>query len=1180
MVSKQKIGCAATLTWLASIVLLTGCDGTRSNQEQLSEAQLIRNTGLELLDQNRYEEAETEFKKLIELAPDEVIGYANLGIVYLRQDKLSEAESYFNQALELDPENVTVRLNLFDVYERLDDKQQAESQLAKVLEYDPENLFALYKMSQGSLDPDTGSMTNLDQYLLKIIEVSPGNIVPRVYLIEFLLERGLVDQAIEQFEDIQSKFERLPPETEEMYNQAYEHLKNSEIEGANKAMIMFHNQLKMTGWYQADIRALQGSEDSRIGIPIISFSRKMVGFGGDEENLVYQNVVFTDVTENAALVRRATNGNTNSFIQVHDFDNDGDQDLLYGKSSTNAERSLYLYSNELGRFQDVSNHSGLDDHKLSQRATFSDFDNDGFLDLFLIDDGSVKLYHNVNEMEYRDVTSESGLEGINNGICTLHFDADHDGDLDLFVGTTGPDRLFQNNGNGSFTDISSKAGIENSSSYTHGAVIGDFDDDGDLDFFVASENGNKLYSNTRMGTFQEATSLFGLEPTAASTYVSVGDYQNDGYIDLFISNHSGQYKFYKNQEGNGFVEEAVLPMGSISRFKPNGHAFFDYDNDGFQDLIIAGEPGDGKGRGIILLHNDQQGSFQDVSSSLPEMLSPVESFTIADYNEDSDLDIFVTFNDGNIGLLRNDGGNMNYQLKIQLVGLREGSGKNNYYGIGSKVEIIAGPRYQMRTINSPSEYFGLGSNERADILRIRWTNGVPQNIFSPHSDLDLIEQQRLKGSCPFLYTWNGEQYVFVKDMMWRSALGMPLGIMTSDHFRAYAFSEASREYLKIPGEMLAAKDYKYQLKITGELWETIYLDELALYAIDHPTNIDFALDEKFVPPPFPELKLYPIKQKHLPLSVTDGTTDMLDGIAVKDNDYISSFQRTKFQGITQLHDLIIDLGQGIPTDKLHLFLNGWIFPSDASINVAVGQSGGIAVVPPYLQVLNEAGEWETAIENLGFPLGKNKTVITDLSDVFKTNDRKIRIRTSMQIYWDHIYYAHVNQPFEARVRALSRSSASLHYRGFSAEFRKGGRNGPHWFDYSQVTKDPQWMDLEGYYTRYGDVTPLLDSADNQYIIYNAGDEVSISYVIDGLPEVPDGWTRDFVIYSVGWVKDGDLNTAYGQTVEPLPFHGMPSYPYPENYQYPFDENEEFLKKYNTRYVSPEAYRDKLKGVNP
>jgi len=292
----------------------------------------------------------------------------------------------------------------------------------------------------------------------------------------------------------------------------------------------------------------------------------------------------------------------------------------------------------------------------------------------------------------------------------------------------------------------------------------------------------------------------------------------------------------------------------------------------------------------------------------------------------------------------------------------------------------------------------------------------------------------------------------------------------------------------------------------------------------------------------------------------------------KDNIYMGTSQNLKFQGITEMRSFIIDLGQGISTKDLHLYLNGWIFPSDASINVAISQSRDIKVVSPFLEVLIQKGEWQT-VASVGFPLGKDKTVITDLSDVFKTSDRKVRITTNMQIYWDEIFYAYKNES-ESRVTEMLLTTADLKYRGFSREYRKG-KNGPHWFDYSQTSTEAKWLDLEGYYTRYGDVSPLLRSADNQYIIANAGDEVSLTYSVDQLPDVQPGWERDFVIYSVGWVKDGDLNTAYGQTVEPLPFHGMSAYPYSGNEHYPIEQNSEYLNRYNTRKVDSKKFVDAL-----
>jgi hypothetical protein len=156
-------------------------------------------------------------------------------------------------------------------------------------------------------------------------------------------------------------------------------------------------------------------------------------------------------------------------------------------------------------------------------------------------------------------------------------------------------------------------------------------------------------------------------------------------------------------------------------------------------------------------------------------------------------------------------------------------------------------------------------------------------------------------------------------------------------------------------------------------------------------------------------------------------------------------------------------------------------------------------------------------------------------------------------------------------------SADLHYRGFSRSFRKGGRYGPHWFDYSDVDKSTKWRDLTGNYTRYGDVLPLLSRSDNQYIISNAGDEVTVEFDAGSLPFLQKGWKRDFLIRSVGWVKDGDLNTALGNTVLPLPFHGMKSYSPVTVDDYPDDaELKRYNREYNTRAVTLSPY---LNAIN-
>jgi hypothetical protein len=547
-----------------------------------------------------------------------------------------------------------------------------------------------------------------------------------------------------------------------------------------------------------------------------------------------------------------------------------------------------------------------------------------------------------------------------------------------------------------------------------------------------------------------------------------------------------------------------------------------------------------------------------------------------DYNNDGDIDVVIAGLNGGVTLLRNDGGNNNHYVTMKLVGLRAGSAKNNDFGIGAKVEIRSGDLYQSMIVTDPNVHFGLGNRSKAETIRITWTNGVPQNVFAPGTDQALIEAQTLKGSCPFLFAWDGKQYTFVKDFMWRSALGMPLGIMGGN--TAYAFPDASDDCIKIPGESLKPEKGQYSIQLTSELWETLYYDQVQLIAVDHPENIDVFVPEQFSPPPFPGDKQYQVAEKHAPASAKDSEgNDVLQFISQKDNNYLSDFTPGKYQGVTGMHDLILDPGTVGKDNKLFLFLEGWIFPTDASINVAISQSSGTIVTRPILQVINKKGEWETVIENLGFPMGKDKTVIADLSGKFLSADHRVRIRTNMEIYWDYVFFSDNVSINQAVTTTLNPVSADLHYRGFSHEFRKGGRYGPHWFDYSNVNRNTKWRDLTGNYTRYGDVLPLLTESDNKYVISNAGDETSIKFDSSVLPELKKGWKRDFLIHTVGWVKDGDLNTALGNTVLPLPFHGMKSYPPSENDVYPQDaEHQQYLREYNTRVVTTDNFRNALK----
>src|SRR2546429_553394 len=658
-------------------------------------------------------------------------------------------------------------------------------------------------------------------------------------------------------------------------------------------------------------------------------------------------------------------------------------------------------------------------------------------------------------------------------------------------------------------------------------AIGDYDRDGAEDVFV----GAHLFHN-ELAHATETTDRAGIrlrDRAGGAVAATFGDYDGDGLVDLVVVGNDGRLTLFRNA-GQGRFEDATAASG-LTQGGAQGHAAAvavgDYDNDGFLDLFVASAGGTAP----VLYHNRGDGTFEsDRRSAAFATLGTLAARAALFFDYD-----------------------------------------NNRFGIGATLELRAGKLYQSRVVTGPVTHFGLGQRLKADVLRVRWPNGVAQTVYYPGTDADILEQQILKGSCPFLYAWDGTAFRFVTDVMWRSALGMPLGIMAGGTDIASAPPHASREYMRIPGRALAPRNGRYVLQLTEELWETAYLDQAKLLAVDHPDSVDVYVDEGFVPPaPGPAaLRLYPVSHPRPPVSATDEHgTDWLPALRARDDRYVAPLTLTRYQGLATLHDLILDLGdlKGLESDSVYLFLAGWIYPTDASINIALAQSGKPGVVFPYLEVKDAQGRWRR-VADVPFPSGKNKTVIVDLTGKFLSADHHVRIRTNMEIYWDQAFVAAARSRTSSSITALDPATADLHYRGFSRLYRKGGRYGPEWAVYEDVSRESPWEPIVGRYTRYGDVLPLVRAPDDMYVIIAPGDETTLTFDASAAPPLPPGWTRDFLLYTDAWLKDSDRNTAMGATVAPLPFHGMSRYPYGADEAYPTDAaHTRYLETYNTRGV--------------
>jgi hypothetical protein len=289
-------------------------------------------------------------------------------------------------------------------------------------------------------------------------------------------------------------------------------------------------------------------------------------------------------------------------------------------------------------------------------------------------------------------------------------------------------------------------------------------------------------------------------------------------------------------------------------------------------------------------------------------------------------------------------------------------------------------------------------------------------------------------------------------------------------------------------------------------------------------------------------------------------------VAQRDEIYASGFAPSSYQGVASAPwSLTFDLGAA-PGRPVRLHLDGWIFPADASLNLAVAQRPDLPVVPPRLEVESAAG-WRTLLPALGLPAGKTKTMVVDTPPL-PPGAHRLRIVSSLWLAWDRIAWTTTPADDAALVRArLAPIRAELHYRGFSAPLRRAP-NAPHVFDYARVSRRSPWLPLPGRYTRYGDVRELLAAADDRSVVLAAGDEIALRFSAAELPPPLAGYVRAVFLECHGWDKDADRNTWEGRHVEPLPFRAMSGYPSAAGEAFPdTPELRDYQQRWQTRRVA-------------
>ena len=1148
--ASTRESCEAILPGTVCLLLLIHLIAATNTVAQTPRlaAEQQKNFGVAYLEENLPEDASHAFRRVIELVPGEALGYADLGIALLRLGQLEAAASQLEQARRVDPANIDVLLLGAEVQYSMGDWKSVVSVCRKALELDPRHPMARFYVYRAAVADaeDTTSHRLADAEIAKLFDTCPDNLV-----VAILFARTLASQG--QPEKLQRAIQLIRTAVEDS-----DHAQGvaSQIERAREAgndaemrhgLTALENMLRPTSRFRQDLFQLQPPV---AGLPITRFSSAFY------EGLVRQRPRAIDIhfrptsgNQLAAQPGSSTDATAGS-LDFADIDGDGREDILVAISD-GTRGQIQLWSSLTGTWT-----APLSDREAVpvSQARFVDLANVDRFDIVAVGPAGLLVARRADDGRWTNATAGSGL-GSAAGVAVELIDADNEGDLDLCVAGIARSQLWQNRSDGTFRDMSDRSGFSGAGPEVQQVVATDHDDDVDTDLVVVDSAGRlHLWDNRRHGRFVEQAC--GLTDIACRS-VLPRDFDNDGYEDLMLVCRDGKLRFQRNAQAH---YQTPLEI-SVPDFSLEYIIDLDFDNDGWLDLAAVGNR---EGTHFLCVARNQADGNWCVQN-VGEIAGGGLALGSVDLDWDGDCDLLALDGRGRLHVWDNEGGNANHWMRVQLRGLRIAGSKNNLHGIGSQVELKAGPFYEMKFVRRPTVHFGLGDRTQADLLRVVWSNGVPQNRLHPTADQTIREPQILKGSCPYLYCWDGTEFTFVTDTLAAAPLGLQVaeGVIAPDN---------PRELLTIPRQKIAPLDDAYVFQYTSELWETVYLDEVSLWLVDRPAGIDVFTDQRFLPPPYEAPAPIFTRGRIPPVHVEDSADrDVTSRLLLFDHQYPERLKPTRYQGVVQPHALTLHFGDVQVLQHPLLVLGCWIFWTDTSINVAMSQSPSAAPGPATIEVWHPERGWRPLDIPLGLPCGKDKWIVLDLSTELSPSDARVRIRSESQIYWDQAFLADRVDVAHCLTRLAPRA-ADLHQGGFNRLYRPT-EDGPHLYRYGRQARFPVWMDMHGMATRYGDVTELLTASDDRFVIFTGGDEVTLRFAASGQPPLRAGWERDFLFYSDGWEKDSDRNTVTGETVLPLPFHAMSSYPYGTHESYPVDPlHRDYLDRYNTRLIGPDAFR--------
>jgi tetratricopeptide (TPR) repeat protein len=1078
----------------ALLLLALAATGCRERAQSIADLVAATNRGVGLMGQFDFAQARTIFADLAAAHPDRADLQLNLAVATLNRQQEGDdrdAQQSLQRVLAADPQNLRAHYCLGLVL--LNDGRAADAlpQFTSVAERNPNDAYAAYYVGQAKFQ--TGDAAGALAAYQRALTLNPRLRSAAYGSFQALQRLGRGDEAAPMLERFRA------------------------LETDPRSEVVEFKYTRM------------GPLANAVAIDAPPPGRPLQRPPGP----VFEAAARLKMAGNAAgIAWHRFTAETPPSITAADIDGDGTIDLFIAGAieSGGTRRNAVLLNRGASGFEAAAAHPLAAVAEVTA-ALWGDFDNDGLLDVYLCRRGTNQLWRQTSKGEWRDVTAAAHADG--GGGITVDaalFDADHDGDLDvLLIKSDAPNELLNNDGNGTFRSLGAAVGLARDRRASIGVVVADLDADRDADIVVVrSSPPHDVLINDRTWQYHRGDAFNTFAGAAISAAVA-GDLDAGARPLIFASDADGITRWSRSPSG---ASEASRVGGTAELARSPQLALADVDGDGRLDLVGAGS--DGRLRALAMTEGGEAQALFTADGQ------PIAGWSLAVLDPLNGPSIVAMPLAGDAAPIVWRPGTGRFPFATLTLSGRDRTStqlRSNVSGIGAQVAARADSRWTVpNTYRQQSGVgqslqplaIGTGGLPQVDFVSITWSDGVFQTELALRAGSRRIEEtQRQLSSCPVLFAFDGRHFAFVTDLLGVGGIGTPTSPGVYDQPRP-------RESVLLPDRLLAARDGRYELKITEPMEEVAYIDSARLVAYDLPPGVQLVLDErKAISPPEASGEPRFYRDERLPVRVTTESNEDVtratahtDGIAAPpgrvDGRYI---------GLTAERTLTLEFGaplDAIAGDPM-LIADGWIEYPYAQTLFAAWQAHADYHAPT-IEARGVNQRWQVIRREFGYPAGMPRRMSLPLGRLPR-GTTALRLSTTQEIYWDRLAIGYAIAVPAATATVLPLTSAVLAQTGFAHRDLHPQRRPS--YDYDR--RAPLWdaRHQRGTYTATGVITELLAADEGAVAIVGPGEEAQLTFAAS-LPPLREGWTRRFVLDARGWCKDMDLYTRDGDTVDPLP----------------------------------------------